>query len=113
MLGWAIVERGTPGPDGLEGAVYEQLRAIAARQMQNERSGHTLTATALVNEAYLKPAPSGPAGEDRGRFFRAAAAAMRRVLIDHARRGGAAKRGSGCGMWRACWTWRSRSGRRM
>jgi RNA polymerase sigma factor (TIGR02999 family) len=79
----------------LEGAVYEQLRLIAARQMQNERVGHTLTATALVHEAYVRLAPSGLAGDDRARFYRAAAVAMRRVLIDHARRRGTAKRAGG------------------
>jgi RNA polymerase sigma factor (TIGR02999 family) len=87
------VERESSGE--LERSVYEQLRLVAARQMQNERIGHTLTATALVNEAYLKLAPGGLAGEDRARFFRAAAVAMRRILIDHARRRGTAKRAGG------------------
>ncbi len=63
--------------------------------MQRERAGHTLTATALVHEAYLRLAPAGLRPEDRPRFFHAAAEAMRRILIDHARRRGAAKRGGG------------------
>jgi len=76
--------------------VYDQLRAIAARKMVRERPGHTLSTTALVNEAYLKLV-----GQDRldwrgrGHFYAAAAAAMRRILIDHARAKGSAKRGGG------------------
>ncbi len=83
--------RGTTG--NLETVVYEHLCAIARRQMQQERPGHTLTATALVHEAYLKLAPAGLIGADATGFYHAAAAAMRRILIDHARRRGAAKRG--------------------
>ena len=63
--------------------------------MAGERRGHTLTATALVHEAYLRLAPAGLAGADRARFCAAAAEAMRRILIDHARRRGAAKRSGG------------------
>lgn len=75
--------------------VYEQLRAIAANRMKRERRDHTLQATALVHEAFLKLAvlPSrGISFESRGRFFSAAAEAMRRILIDHARKRSAAKR---------------------
>jgi RNA polymerase sigma factor (TIGR02999 family) len=63
--------------------------------MTDERRGHTLTATALVHEAYLRLAPAGLAGADRARFYAAAAEAMRRILIDHARRRRAAKRSGG------------------
>jgi RNA polymerase sigma factor (TIGR02999 family) len=88
------VEHDAARPDGeLEWAVYKQLRLIAAHQMQNERAGHTLTATALVNEAFVRLGPGMAA--DRARFLHAAGEAMRRVLIDHARRRGAEKRGAG------------------
>lgn len=77
--------------------VYGVLRTIAQRHMAGERPGHTLSATALVNEAYLKlqggAQPFAPA--DRGAFYRAAGEAMRRILIDHARHKKAIKRGGG------------------
>ncbi len=75
----------------LSESVYQHLRAIAQRQMDGERRGHTLTATALVNEAYLKLGEVAPG--DRAEFYHAAAAAMRQVLIDYARARGAEKRG--------------------
>lgn len=66
--------------------VYEQLRKAAQRQLSGERSGHTLSATALVHEAYLKLAgPRDIAWAGRGHFYAAAAQAMRRILVDHAR----------------------------
>jgi RNA polymerase sigma factor (TIGR02999 family) len=75
--------------------VYEELRLLAAARMAHEAVGHTLSPTALVHEAYLRLI--GPAGElpftNRAHFFAAAAEAMRRILIDHARRTRAAKRG--------------------
>ncbi len=77
--------------------VYGHLRKIAARRMAGERPGHTLGATELVHEAYLKMA--GSLGErdwkTRGHFYAAAAEAMRRILVDHARRRLSAKRGGG------------------
>jgi RNA polymerase sigma factor (TIGR02999 family) len=85
-------------------AVYDELRRLAAGKLAAERPGHTLDATALVHEAFLRLAdrrgqPGGsPAFDTRSQFFRAAAEAMRRILVDHARkrradkRGGAAKR---------------------
>ena len=78
--------------------VYDELRRLAAAHLAGERPGHTLNPTALVHEAYLKllASPGREAGEsvaDRGRFFAAAAESMRRILVDHARRRGAAKRG--------------------
>jgi RNA polymerase sigma factor (TIGR02999 family) len=74
--------------------VYEHLRAIANNRMAGERPGHTLQATALVNEAYLRLVGDGDvAWRDRGHFYSAAAEAMRRILIEHARRRGADMRG--------------------
>jgi RNA polymerase sigma factor (TIGR02999 family) len=73
-------------------AVYVELRRLAAARLANERPGHTLDATALVHEAYLRLG-TAPAFADRGQFLRAAAEAMRRILVDHARRKRAAKRG--------------------
>jgi|GEM_PF-2256487 len=74
--------------------VYAQLRAAAARQLQAERAGHTLQPTALVHEAYLKlVGPRKVPWQNRAHFYAAAAQAMRRILIDHARARGA--RGGG------------------
>lgn len=76
--------------------VYEELRRIAAARLRREKAGHTLQPTALVNEAYMKLAGL-PANdlEDRRHFIGIAARAMRQVLVDHARRRDAAKRGDG------------------
>ena len=83
--------------DALLPLVYDELRRLAAGQMANERPGHTLDATGLVHEAYLRlvgsTVPSNWAG--RAHFFAAAAEAMRRVLIESARRKQTAKRGGG------------------
>jgi RNA polymerase sigma factor (TIGR02999 family) len=74
--------------------VYDNLRAIARRRMAEERPGHTLEATALVHEAYLKLIGDAPlAWSSKAHFYGAAAEAMRRILIDHARGKGRAKRG--------------------
>src|SRR5438105_7398141 len=76
--------------------VYQQLRQLAAQRMADERAGHTLQATALVHEAYLRLVEGGQAPwASRGHFFFAAAEAMRRILIDHARARGGLKRGGG------------------
>lgn len=76
--------------------VYQQLRAIAQQRMADERAGHTLQATALVHEAYLRLIRDAQVSwQGRGHFFAAAAEAMRQILIDHARRRGTAKRGGG------------------
>jgi len=76
--------------------VYEQLRNLARQRMADEREGHTLQATALVHEAYLRLAGRGQgAFSSRAQFFFAAAEAMRRILIDHARARGQLKRGGG------------------
>jgi RNA polymerase sigma factor (TIGR02999 family) len=75
--------------------VYDELRRLAAGQMASEKLGHTLDATALVHEAWMRLA-GGQQFESRGHFFRAAAEAMRRILVDHARARNADKRG---GRW--------------
>lgn len=76
--------------------VYQELRGLAARKMANEQPGQTLQPTALVHEAWLRLAgDAGPQFENRAHFFGAAAEAMRRILIDRARRRIAAKRGGG------------------
>lgn len=76
--------------------VYDQLRSIAQARMSNERVGHTLEATSLVHEACIRLLGSEDQSfDDRAHFFRAAATAMQRVLIDHARGKNAEKRGGG------------------
>lgn len=76
--------------------VYDQLRMIAQKRMSGERANHTLQATALVHEAYLKLIGDKEiAWENRAHFFATAAEAMRRILIDHARKHGSEKRGGG------------------
>ena len=74
--------------------VYAELRSLAASRLTSERPGHTLSATALVHEAYLRVG-GGNHFDHRGHFFAAAAEAMRRILVDHARRAQADKRGGG------------------
>ena len=74
--------------------VYEELRKLAAVRMHGERSDHTLQATALVHEAYARLARGyNPPWANRAHFFHAAAEAMRRILIEHARARNGPKRG--------------------
>ncbi len=74
--------------------VYEELRTLAGRHMQGERSDHTLQPTALANEAYLRLVGQREVDwRGRAQFFALAAQAMRRILVDHARRHAADKRG--------------------
>jgi RNA polymerase sigma factor (TIGR02999 family) len=74
--------------------VYDELRRLARAQMAHERAEHTLQATALVHEAYLRlVGDTGWTWKGRGHFFAAAAEAMRRILIEYARRKNAVKRG--------------------
>jgi RNA polymerase sigma factor (TIGR02999 family) len=82
--------------DRLFPLVYQQLRQAAESVLRSERPGHTLQPTALVHEAYLKLVGGGaiPA-RDRSHFLSIAARAMRQILVDHARRRGARKRGHG------------------
>ena len=77
--------------------VYDELRKLASARMAEENPGQTLQATALVHEAYLRlvGTDSAPQWSGRGHFFAAAAEAMRRILIEAARRKGRAKRGGG------------------
>jgi RNA polymerase sigma factor (TIGR02999 family) len=74
--------------------VYDELRRLARARMANERAGHTLEATALVHEAYLRLVGDGDAHwSGRGHFSAAAAEAMRRILVENARRKATVKRG--------------------
>lgn len=75
--------------------LYQELKAIARAKLASERAGHTLSATALVHEAYVRLAGTRKPWADREQFFNAAAYAMQRVLVDHARRRNAVKRGGG------------------
>jgi RNA polymerase sigma factor (TIGR02999 family) len=76
--------------------VYQELRRIAQHYLRQERPDHTLQSTALVHEAYLRLMKQGPTDiESRAHFFAVAARLMRQILVDHARRHRAAKRGSG------------------
>jgi RNA polymerase sigma factor (TIGR02999 family) len=75
-------------------ALYDELRVLAAAQLRHERVDHTLQATALVNEAYVRLAGRPKLViENRGEFFRLASSVMRNLLVDHARAHNAAKRG--------------------
>lgn len=76
--------------------LYSELRALAGRQMRSERADHTLQPTALVHEAFMRMVGGEPVPwKDRAHFFAVAAGTMRRILVDHARKHGAAKRGGG------------------
>ncbi len=76
--------------------IYEELRRLARRQVAKEASGHTLHATELVHEAYLKlSAGGGPQAENRAHLLAMASRAMRQLLVDHARNRNAQKRGGG------------------
>ncbi len=92
------IEQGEPqAAEQLLPLVYDALRRLAAEKMAQERPGQTLQATALVHEAYIRLVGSekAQAWNSRGHFFAAAAEAMRRILVERARRKGAAKRGGG------------------
>ena len=109
------IESGDPqAAEQLLPLVYEELRRLAQQKLAHEKPGQTLQATALVHEAYLRMVgPAGPTGpespndvdasarsrrpggtyDSRGHFFAAAAEAMRRILVENARRKGAVKHG--------------------
>ncbi len=72
--------------------LYSELRRLAERHLLNERPGHTLQATALVHEAYLRLVDGHQDWRNRSHFFAIASSAMRRILVDHARARRAAKR---------------------
>jgi RNA polymerase sigma factor (TIGR02999 family) len=94
------IEQGDPhAASQLLPLVYDELRKLAAQKLAQEKAGQTLQATALVHEAYLRlvgPADA-PKWNSRGHFFAAAAEAMRRILIDNARRKRRPKHGGGRG----------------
>jgi RNA polymerase sigma factor (TIGR02999 family) len=90
------IEQGDPhAAEQLLPLVYDELRKLAARKLAGEAPGQTLQATALVHEAYLRlvGAEKSQSWDNRGHFFAAAAEAMRRILIDNARRKGSLKHG--------------------
>ena len=90
------IERGDPhAAEQLLPLVYDELRRLAARKLSHEAPGQTLTATALVHEAYLRLVGhgEGPHWDGRGHFFAAAAESMRRILVEAARRKSRRKRG--------------------
>jgi RNA polymerase sigma factor (TIGR02999 family) len=84
---YAIEQGDTRATEELLPLVYEELRLLAAQKMLQERPGQTLQATALVHEAYLRlVGTEDQSWDNRGHFFKAAAEAMRRILIENARR---------------------------
>lgn len=85
---------GVPTPE-LEPRIYQELRRLAAARLAQEAEAYTLQPTALVHEVWLKIAGQGQQYSDQSHFFRVAANAMRRILIDNARRRQRAKRGGG------------------
>ena len=92
----SAIEQGDPkAAERLLPLVYDELRKLAAQKLAHEKPGQTLQATALVHEAYLRLAgdETGRPWNSRGHFFAAAAEAMRRILVDHARRKQAEKHG--------------------
>jgi RNA polymerase sigma factor (TIGR02999 family) len=93
----AIEQGDAQAADRLLPLVYDELRKLAAQKLAHEKPGHTLQATALVHEAYLRLVgpDSDPKWEARNHFFAAAAEAMRRILVESARRKASLKRGGG------------------
>ncbi len=94
----SAIEQGAPhAAEQLLPLVYDELRKLAAAKLTQEAPGQTLQATALVHEAYVRlvDADQAPHWDSRGHFFAAAAEAMRRILIDQARRKHSRKRGGG------------------
>jgi RNA polymerase sigma factor (TIGR02999 family) len=92
----SAIEQGDPqAADQLLPLVYDELRKLAAAKLSQEKPGHTLQATALVHEAYLRLVDAEKAQQwnGRGHFFAACAEAMRRILVEQARRKQADKRG--------------------
>jgi RNA polymerase sigma factor (TIGR02999 family) len=92
----SAVEQGDPhAADQLLPLVYDELRRLAAQQLAQEKPGQTLQATALVHEAYLRLVGAAPRQpwDSRGHFFAAAAEAMRRILVEQARRKGRIRHG--------------------
>jgi RNA polymerase sigma factor (TIGR02999 family) len=89
-------ERSAAATSRLVELVYDELRVLAASIMRREREGHTLQPTALVHEAFVRlVGETGIVWQDRAHFFGIAARSMRQVLVDHARKRNAARRGGG------------------
>ena len=92
----SLNERSAQAPEELVLALYNELRALARGRMANESPDHTLQPTALVHEVWLRlVVPNRNKWQSRAEFFSAAAEAMRRILVDHARRKQSLKRGGG------------------
>ena len=94
----SAIEKGDPhAAEELLPLVYDELRRLAAQKLAQEKPGQTLQATALVHEAYLRlvDRETQQRWDSRGHFFAAAAEAMRRILVEQARRKGRLKRGQG------------------
>jgi len=94
----SAIDHGDPqAAEHLLPLVYDELRRLASEKMAQEKPGQTLQATALVHEAYIRLVDTEKAQHwnSRGHFFAAAAEAMRRILVERARRKGAAKHGGG------------------
>ncbi len=81
--------------DKLTPVVYDQLHRLASRCLRSERPNHSLCATALIHEAYLRLIDADVAWQDRIHFFAVSARLMRRILVDHAKKNGREKRGGG------------------
>jgi RNA polymerase sigma factor (TIGR02999 family) len=81
--------------DQLMPLIYDELRRLAGHYLKSERPSHTLQATALVNEAYIRLVDMDVPWEDRAHFFAVAARLLRRILVDHAKSHRRAKRGGG------------------
>lgn len=96
----AVSENNDDAREKLLTAVYDELHAMASRRMASESPDHTLQPTALINEAYPQLMSGSGTWRDRRHFLGAAAEAMRRVLVDHARRKQRIKRGGGAGKLR-------------
>src|ERR1700720_13092 len=92
------IEQGDPqAAEQLLPLVYDELRKLAAQKLAQEKPGQTLQATALVHDAYLRlvDVEKAQQWESRGHFFMAAAEAMRRILVENARRKGRVRHGEG------------------
>jgi RNA polymerase sigma factor (TIGR02999 family) len=93
----SAIEHGDPrAAEQLLPLIYDELRKLAAQKLAQEKPGQTLQATALVHEAYVRLADNASQWNSRGHFFAAAAEAMRRILVETARRKNSAKHGGEC-----------------
>jgi RNA polymerase sigma factor (TIGR02999 family) len=92
----AAIARGEEGAlDALVAEIYPELKRLAHFQLMGERPGHTLNTTAIVHEAFVRMASGEGRWSDRAHFLRAASTVMRHLLVDHARKRSADKRGGG------------------